>query len=278
MTATIDLEAEYNNRARVPEHPAHLAAWARDAAAYRIACGDRAILDIAYGEHPRQRLDLFLPEGGVGGAVVLFLHGGYWQALGKSSFSHMAAGANAHGITVAVAGYTLCPDISIAGIVDEVRAAVVAVAQRFGKPLTVYGHSAGGHLAAAMAATDWGKEAPGLGFDPVPAALPISGLFELEPLVPTSINEKLGLDLAEARRLSPIYWPPPKGKRIVAVAGGDESNEFLRQTRDLAERWSAAGVIARAVTVAGTNHFTVIGPLADPNADLTRGLAALAKA
>jgi arylformamidase len=278
MTATVDLEAEYNNRARVPEHPVHLAAWARDSAAYRVACGDRAILDIAYGEHPRQRFDLFLPESGVGDAVALFLHGGYWQALGKSSFSHMAAGANAHGVTVAVTGYTLCPDISVAGIVDEVRAAVLAVAARFGRPVTVYGHSAGGHLAAAMVATDWEREAPDLDFDPVPAALPISGLFELESLVPTSINQKLGLDLAEARRLSPIYWPPPKGKRIVAVVGADESSEYLRQTRDLAERWGAAGAITRAVTVSDANHFTVIGPLADPNTDLTRGLVALAKA
>jgi arylformamidase len=277
MTTTLDLEAEYDNRARVPEHPVHLAAWARDAAAYRVAVGERAVLDVPYGERPRQRLDIFQPARGGGGPIALFLHGGYWQGLGKSSFSHMAAGPNALGLTVAVAGYTLCPEIAIGGIVEEARAAVLDLARRFERPILVYGHSAGGHLAAAMVATDWAAAAPTLGFDPVLAALPVSGVFDLGPLVPTSINGKLGLDAEEARRQSPLYWTAPRRKRVVAVVGGDESSEFLRQTRDFVERWGAGGAIARAVEIAGANHFTVIAPFADPDSDLTRGLAALAK-
>jgi len=277
MDVSLDLQAEYDNRARVPEHPAFLEAWARDAARYRLEAGVHALLDIAYGARERAKLDLFVPEGAGEGPVALFVHGGYWQALGKSSFSHIAAGAVAHGITVAVAGYTLCPDVGIGDIVDEIDQAVLFLARRFGRPLVVYGHSAGGHLAVTAAAADWRAKAPDLPFDPVAAALPVSGLFDLVPLTQTSVNDKLRLDEATAERLSPVRWPAPRGKRIVAVVGGAESGEYLRQTRDLVARWGEGGAHTREVVVPGAHHFDVIGPFADPASDLTRGLVALAK-
>lgn len=273
----LDLEAEYDNRARVPEHPQHLANWERDAAAFRFAAATRALFNVAYGRKRRQRFDLFRPVEGRGGPVAMFLHGGYWQALDRNSFSHMAAGANAHGVTVAVVGYTLCPETTVAGIVEEARSAVAAIAKRMHSPVTVFGHSAGGHLAAAMLASDWSALTAELGFEPVTAALPVSGLFDLEPLVPTKVNDKLKLDRDEARRLSPLAWDPPRGKRIVAVVGAAESSEYLRQTHTLVERWGAAGVAARAVEIPDANHFSVLEPFADPNSDLTRGLVALAR-
>jgi arylformamidase len=274
----VDYEAEYDNRGRVPEHPAILAGWARDAAAYRALRGERAELDLGYGHGERQKLDLFHPDDEAADApLVLFIHGGYWQALDKASFSHIAAGAVAHGAVVAVMGYTLCPATTVEGIVDEARAAASLLVRRFGRPVTAAGHSAGGHLAAALLASDWSGLAGELGGAPVPAAMPISGLFDLVPLVATSVNAKLGLDEAEARRLSPIGWPAPAGARLVAVVGGDESSEYLRQTRELARRWGEAGVAARAVELPGANHFTVIAPLADRDSDLTRGLLALAR-
>jgi arylformamidase len=274
----VDFEAEYDNRGRVPEHPAILAGWARDAAAFRAERGERAELDIAYGPGERQRLDLFHPdEASADAPPILFIHGGYWQALDKASFSHMASGAVAHGAAVAVMGYTLCPATTVAAIVDEARAAATLLARRFARAVTVAGHSAGGHLAAALLASDWAALRGELGFAPVAAGMPISGLFDLVPLIRTTVNAKLGLDEAEARRLSPMEWAAPAGARLVAVVGGEESSEYLRQTRELVRRWGEAGVAARAVELPGANHFTVIGPLADRDSDLTRGLIALAR-
>jgi len=258
------MEIEYLSPAMMRDFRPSIDSWARDAAAYRAAMGARAELDVPYGGAPRQRLDLFQAAGGAGGPVALYIHGGYWQTMDKSFSSHVARGANERGVTVAIAGYTLCPETTISGIIEELRAAVAFVSSRFGKPVTVYGHSAGGHLSACM-----------LAMDTVSAALPISGIFDLEPLVSTSLNKALGLDIAEARRLSPLFWDLPADKPVVAYVGGDESSEFLRQTRSLCARFCAFN--ARGVEVAGAGHFSVIGPLADPESAITRDLVQLAE-
>src|SRR5580765_6613863 len=112
--AEIDLEAEYDTRAMVPEHPEILAGWARDAEAYRAELGARAELGLVYGVSPRQTVDLFAPM--VEGPLALFIHGGWWRTFDPSWFSHMARGLNARGVTVALAGYDLCPQVSIAAI------------------------------------------------------------------------------------------------------------------------------------------------------------------
>jgi arylformamidase len=275
-SGTPDLNAEYAGPAMAQEHRRIIDIWDRDAAAYRAAARARAQLDLVYGTAPRQRIDLFPPEIGASGPVALFIHGGYWQTMSKASFSHMARGANAHGVTVAVAQHTLCPDVTLSRVVDEVRAAVAFVVRRFGKPVTVCGHSAGGHLAACMLATNWRMIDPAFGAGTVRAGLPISGIFELEPLVSTTLNKRLRLDAAEARRLSPASWRPPAGKTMVAYVGGDESSEFLRQTRAMVAKWAAAGVDASAVEVAGQSHFSVISALAEPESAMTRDLVRLA--
>jgi len=266
----LDLEAEYNNRARVPEHPVHIAGWQRDSAAYRESA--RCELDLAYGHGERHRLDLFHPPGGdAGGPVVLYIHGGYWQSLDKSTSSHLARGANERGLTVAIPSYTLAPAASLAAIVSEIEAAADFVMQRTGRPLVVSGHSAGGHLTACLMARSGGLQFP------VRVAMPISGLFDLPPLVTTSINRALGLSIEEAHRLSPLEWDPPAGGRLVAVVGGAESDEFLRQSRAIADRWGEAGVATRYHEVPGANHFDVIAGLADPSdplVDLIMDLAA----
>lgn len=271
------MESEYLSPAMMRDFRASVEAWARDAQAYRDAVGAQAELDVAYGSAPRQRLDIFSAPVGAGGPVALFVHGGYWQYMDKSSFSHLCRGANAHGVTVAVAGYTLCPEATLGGIVEEIRAAVAFVARRLGAPITVFGHSAGGHLTACMLATDWPSFDPVLDARTVAAGMPISGIFDLEPLLSTSLNRNLRLDTAEARRLSPISWSAPAGSALIACVGGDESSEFLRQTRDLVARWGAAGVSAAAVEVPGAGHFGVIAPLADPESAMTRDLVSLTR-
>ncbi|HEX2554137.1 MAG TPA: alpha/beta hydrolase [Microvirga sp.] len=268
----MDYEAEYNNRARVPEHPGIIRTWVRDAAAYREAARAR-FSTLPYGASERQAIDLFEPDEPRGG-TVLFVHGGYWQALERSAFSHLARGLNAHGIAVALPGYDLSPAVRVGDIVDQVRAACRALAGR--GPLVVAGHSAGGHLAACMLATDWAALGAPAGL--VPAAYAISGLFDLKPLVSTSVNTALGMDEAEAGRLSPLLWTPPAGTRLDAVVGGDESKEYLRQSRVIAERWGAAGVATRYEAIPGANHFTMIAPLANPDSAMTRRVADLVRA
>lgn len=278
----IDYEAEYNNRVLVPEHPAIIAGWARDAAAYRDAAGDR-FSTIPYGPGERCAIDLFAPKTESGGAIVVFIHGGYWQGLDRSSFSHMARGLNAHGISVAVPGYDLCPNVRMGEIVDQSRAACRRLGQDGGRlgqdggRLVVSGHSAGGHLAACMLATDWRALDPALPDKLVAAAYAISGLFELKPLIPTSINEALGLDEPEAERLSPISWTPPRGRIMDAVVGADETDEFQRQSRAIVERWGKSGVATRFEAIPRANHFTVVAPLANPDSGMVKRLADFAR-
>lgn len=252
----LDLEAEYNNRARVPDHPVHIAGWQRDAAAYRETA--RSELDLAYGPGERHRLDLFYPgDGDNNRPIVMFIHGGYWQAFDKSSSSHLARGANMRGLTVAVPSYTLAPAATLADIIAEIEMAADFIMERTGRPIVAAGHSAGGHLAACLMARPMPQRA-------IRAAMPISGLFDLPPLVGTSINRALGLTSEEAHRLSPLDWTPPSSGHLVAVVGGAESSEFLRQSRAIVEKWGQAGVTTRYHEVPGAHHFDVIAGLADP--------------
>ena len=257
--AGIDYEAEYNNRARVPENPALIAGWARDAAAYRAQHIPRSI---SYGPGARRVIDYFPGDGK--GPIVVFIHGGYWQALDNSLFSHLACGLNAHGIGVAIPSYNLCPDVTIDEIIGEMRMASLELA-RLTQPLVISGHSAGGHLAACLLATDWPAFDASLPANLVIAAYAISGLFDLGPLVDTSINRAMRLDQATARAASPLFWQPPARGSLDAVVGENESAEFFRQSRTIVDRWAKAGVATRFGTVPGANHFTAIAPLTDPN-------------
>jgi arylformamidase len=272
LNADVDYEVEYNNRARVPENPAIMAGWARDAQAYRAAHQSRLKV-MAYGPGERHRIDLFSGDGA--GAIVVFIHGGYWQALDGSFFSHLAGGLNAHGIDVAVPSYDLCPNVSVADIVEQMRTATRELA-KLGRPLVMSGHSAGGHLAACLLATDWRAIDGSLPKDLVTAAYAISGLFDLRPLVPTSINTALKLDDASAKAASPLFWKPPVRGSLDAVVGDNESAEYFRQSRIIVDAWGAAGLAARLGTVPDANHFTAIAPLADPNSPMTLRLKQLA--
>jgi arylformamidase len=270
--AAPDYEAEYNNRARVPEHPALIDGWARDAAAYREEARSRH-RRLPYGDGERLVIDLFDAEAPRISPTVVFIHGGYWQGLHPSFFSHLARGLNARGLTVAIPGYDLCPQVRVGDIVDQMRQACAALAGQ--GPLVAAGHSAGGHLAACLLATDW--HGLGLPADLVGSAYAISGLFDLEPLLATQVNAALRMTGPEARRLSPIAWTPPAGRTFDAVVGAQESSEYLRQSREMVERWGRAGVAAHYEEVPGANHFTVIAPLSEPNSAMTRRIAELAQ-
>lgn len=277
QTATSpDYETEYNNRARVPEHPGIIAGWQADAAAYRETAPSE--LGVRYGEGERQCYDLFKPQESRGDAVVMFIHGGYWQALDRSFFSHMARGLNARGLPVAIVGYDLCPQVELCHIVWEIQQAAAALWRRYRRPIVASGHSAGGHLAACALATNWSHVGEDLPERVVPAAYGISGLYNLKPLTETSINVPLKLDMASAERESPLFWPAPSPLTMDAVVGGAESAEYHKQSRRIVDVWGLEGVQTRYEEVAGANHFTVIAGLAEAEDPMTRRIAELAGA
>ena len=264
--AAIDLEAEYNNRALVPDHPAVMAKWRERAQAARAA---HPFETVAYGPGEREAMDLF--EAGPDAPVAMFIHGGYWQALDRSWFSGVAPALLEHGISVAIPSYDLCPAVSLSVIVGQMRAAADLLRARTGKRPMVFGHSAGGHMAACL-----------LSEGRASAALAISGVFDLAPLIPTSLNVALGLEPLRAAALSPIHWPAPNGGApggtvLDCIVGGDESPEFLRQSRDMAAVWAAKGADTRFVALEELNHFTVLDPLFDAGSGLVGRVAELAK-
>ena len=271
MNAGVDYEVEYNNRARVPENPSLIAGWARDAAAYREQHAPRSI---PYGPGARNRIDFF--PGDDKGQIVVFIHGGYWQALDSSFFSHLAGGLNAHGISVAIPSYDLCPDVSVDDIIRQMRTASAELA-RLGRRLVISGHSAGGHLAACMLATDWPAFDASIPEDLVIAAYAISGLFDLGPLVETSINHALRLDHAAARAASPLFWNAPLRGSLDAVVGENESSEYFRQSKSIVDAWGATGLATRFGTIVNANHFTAIAALANPDSEMVARLRELAR-
>ena len=270
----VDYEVEYNNRARVPEHPQIFARWEREGAAYRAAASGTE-LGLSFGPSPRQKLDIF--PAGDGAPLALFIHGGWWRSLDPALFSQSAAGPNKHGVTVAVAGYDFCPQVSIAQIVEQMRAACLFLWRKRKQRIFVYGHSAGGHLAACLVATDWKTLAPDAPADLVPAGYAISGVFDLAPLAQISVNADLKLDAKSAHDLSPLYWPVPAGRVFDAVVGGLESSEFLRQSHAIVDAWRQGTALTRYEEIANANHFTVVDPLADPNSAMTRRVVELAR-
>jgi arylformamidase len=272
---SIDYEVEYDNRARVPEHPEIFARWQREAAAYR-ASAHNVKLGISYGPSLRRTIDTFPAKDDDHAPLAVFIHGGWWRSLEPSMFSQLAAGPNARGITVAVVGYDLCPHVSIADIIEQIRTACLFLWRKRRQRIVIYGHSAGGHLAACMVAQDWKAFASDAPADLVPAAYAISGVFDLLPLVHVSQNQDLRLDEAEARRISPLHWDVPAGRSLDAVVGALESSEFLRQSKSIVEAWRRAQALTRYEEIAGANHFTVIDPLSDPNSAMTARVAAMA--
>ena len=263
---TLEPESEYNNRARVPDHPATMQRWREAAEAARAAHPPQTI---PYGTGEREVMDIF--SAGDDAPVAVFLHGGYWQALDKDCFSGLAPALLRHGVGLAVPSYDLAPAVRLGRILSQVRAAVETIRARTGRRPVVFGHSAGGHMAACM-----------LSEGRASAAVAISGVFDLAPLLPTSLNAALRLDETEAAALSPIHWPVPNGSTpggtsLDCVVGGDESPEFLRQSRDMAEHWGGRGVETRYEALPGLNHFTVLDPLFDAQSALVRRIVALAK-
>ena len=271
------VERGYNNRAAVPDHPVWLAKYPELSAAARGRY--RHKLNLRYGPGPLETLDLFLPDGALRGTFV-FIHGGYWRALDKSDFHFVAGPLLEQGIAVAVANYDLCPAVSIGKIVDECRRMMVWIAKvgpRHGTTadnVVVGGHSAGGHLAAMMFATDW--DALGLAEDPFVGGITLSGVHDLKPLVLSSYNSDLRLTNAEAARISPVNHVSLSQAPLLIAVGGAETSEFLRQSQLLWDAWpDNARPAAGPLFLAGKHHFSVVVDYTDPESELIRATLAL---
>ena len=287
MSVDPHIDKEYDNRARVPEHPVHIARWQADARAYReeTAASGQSLLGLSYGPHLRQTMDLFGPaakaDQGAGGPILLFIHGGYWRGLDPSFFSHLAKGANAHGVTVAIPGYRLCPEVGIGDIIEDVRSAARFLYARSGRRMAVAGHSAGGHLTACLLGTDWQACDASLPADLTTKGFSISGLFDLLPMMQTVMNADFTLDAPEAKCVSPALWTLPAGvaNQLVmdAVVGGDESDEYFRQSALIADVWGKQGATVSWSKHPNTNHFTILAPMAEPDSAMTARLVELAQ-
>lgn len=270
------LDAQYDNRARVADHAVYIESWRRRSAeARRYLSID---MDLAYGDDPRQRLDFF-PAPQRDAPVLAFIHGGYWQALDKSQFSHIAPLFVAAGIGVAVLGYRLAPAQRMTAIASDIRAALAFLYRELpslgGDPARIHlaGHSAGGHLAALAAQTDWPALSPDLPAGLVRGACSISGLYDLEPIRRSYLNDTLALDAAEVAALSPMAHLPARasGPLFLAV-GGAESAEYHRQQADYTARLRAARHPVQAVILEGRHHFSAADALAEPDSPLFEGV------
>ncbi|MCX7354044.1 MAG: alpha/beta hydrolase [Alphaproteobacteria bacterium] len=268
------LDAQYNCRAMVPEHPRHIEGWAHDSEAVRTAHPD-ARLDLAYGSGERERLDFFPAQPGA--PLHLFIHGGYWRALDKANFSYPAAAFASAGVAYAAINYPLAPRASVDVIVASVRRALAWLIGHAGElgvdpaGISLSGHSAGGHL-TAMALAD-----PALPRGAVRGAVPISGLYDLEPIRLSYLNGELGLDAAAARRNSPIHAAPSVRCPVLLAVGGRESPEFHRQQASFADAWRGQCAGMETMISAGDDHFSIVGHLGDPGSALFRAVARLAR-
>lgn len=269
------LDVQYNNRARIPEHPQIFERWAR--ASERVCAGMTTLLDVAYGEGPNETLDVF-PAAQRGSPVFVFIHGGWWRSLDKSDHSFLAASLVAAGAMVVLPNYALCPGtdeqpVSVETITLQMVRALSWVYRNAalygGRPgrIVVAGHSAGAHLAAMLLCCDWHEVAGDLPARVVHSALAISGVYDLEPVRQTPfLQGDLRLTPEAVDKLSPAYFRKPPG-RLLAAVGAQESEEFLRQNALIQQAWGA-GTVPVCETIPGTNHLTVLHDLADPGGRL----------
>lgn len=262
------LEREYNNRAAVPEHPVFLQSWVEQSEAYRSTA--YSLLDVSYGDSVRQHLDIF-PAANSVAPVHVFIHGGYWQALDSKSFSFVAEHFNRQGECAVIVNYDLCPQVSIADIITQIRRALCWIIDNIGQyggdpgKIQVTGHSAGGHLLATLLSGDWhGQDKPEFVDErgkPVLRRLnSLSGLFDLRPLVHTSVNVALQLNKQSAEYCSPLLDRPDEISNqfeLTLYVGERESPSYHRQSTDLASKWGSRVPIT-VCEIPATHHFSIV--------------------
>jgi arylformamidase len=261
------LDAAYNNTAAVADSPDWLARWEKLSAVVRS--GPRARRDIVYASRPRARFDYFA-SGALKPPLFVFIHGGYWQRNDKNMFAFVAEGPRAHDIDVALLGYTLAPQARLTDIVAEIRRALTVLCERaddlgFDRDrLFVGGWSAGGHLTAIV------SDHPAFR-----GGIPISGIFDLEPIALNYLNEKLALDESEIATLSPLRVLRERAPPLRMFVGGDELPELKRQSAIYAETARERGLPVALTVLPGRHHYSILDELAQPGGAIARALVQL---
>ncbi len=271
------LDAQYNNRLRWPDYKEHFANWRKwsEESCAKLPCHR----DLAFGPGPMEKLDI-LPAEKQNAAIVVFIHGGYWYSLDKADYSYVAEGLRPHGIITAVNNFGLAPDTSMDEIVRQNRAALAWLwrnARTYGAdPDRIYvcGHSAGGHLAVMLLATDWPAFEPGLPKDLVKGACSIGGLFDMEAIRLSYLNKTLKMSEEEARRNEPLSQAYPVKAPLSLVVAIDETPEYHRQSEAMAKLWKGLGYPVDLLVPPGVNHFDVVNQLRDPNCELVKVMLA----
>lgn len=269
------LDREYNNRKKVP-NAAEVIGWytsSSEATRRELDCR----LDVPYGAHLGETLDIFPAAASIPAPIQVFIHGGYWHLLDKRDFSYVARGFVPAGAAVVVINYALIPTVDMDELVRQCRAAVAWVyrnAPSFGgnpARLFISGHSAGGHLVAMLRATDW-RAFAGLPADTVAGGCGISGLYDLEPIRLCYLNDVLKLKPEDARRNSPVLLHPIGAGPLLLAVGETEGAEYHRQTNELAEWWRTRGLWCDVMDMAGHDHFSIAAQLGDPASELSRAI------
>lgn len=264
------IDAEYDMSLVIGDPSEYFAFYINESAAARERLAGE--LDVPFGPTIEETLDIF-PAANPAAPIVVFIHGGYWRRLSAKEFSYVANGLVARGITTVVTNYALCPKVSLPEITRQARAAIAWLRTTghayHGDRDRIYvaGHSAGGHLTARVLCTDWAGDYA-LPADLVKGAYAISGLYDLQPLRYAFVQPSLQLNADIIQRESPALNLPSAAAPLIAEVGGEESNEFRRQSADYIDRWKAAGLAGTYREQPGRNHFNVIYDFNDPDSEL----------
>ena len=272
----VELDREYSPSSCIDDINVYLDEYVRLSADARAVADGRCELDLRYGEGAKETLDLFLPVGEVAGTLHVYIHGGYWQLLSKNESSFAAPMFQQQGSHFAAINYTLAPQQTLTGIVEECRRSIAWLCRRAGhygydsRRIFVSGSSAGAHLCMMMLQTDW--TAYGLPRDTIAGVCAVSGIYDLEPVQMTYVNDKVGMDVEEARANSPLRTSLRNRCPVIFAYGDNETAEFKRQTDAYRDKLREEGWHVEFAEIEGKNHFDVIVDLADVESWLARSV------
>lgn len=266
------LDREYNNQAKIPDYQAYVEYCRRESEAARA--GLPCYLDVPYDPASGQSLDIFPVPGAVRRPVEVYFHGGYWRRLDKSDFSYVAHGFGGSGIVSVIVNYSLIPSVSMAELIRQCAQAVAWVSQNIAKyggdPNSIFlsGHSAGGHIVAAILSSNWGDVGPAMDPSGIKGATVISGIYDLAPVRNCFLQDTLQLTEAEVEQFSPVLHRPQVACPVLIAVGGAEGPEYARQSKELAAAWHGFAAAPEVVSIHGENHFSIRDQLGDANSDM----------
>ena len=257
------LNDQYNNRLHVPDFAGYFERWER--LSRKTEKEHYVLKDILYGTHPKESFDIF-PSEKPDSKTIIFIHGGYWHLLDKTLFHFIAAAFLVRGVTTVFLNYPLAPENSISQIVLSCSNAIRWLHEnikRFnGSPtqLHVMGHSAGGHLASMLAVDE--------DLNYLKSIISLSGLFSLEPLMLSNLNQVLGMDKETVMRNSPVLLEPRYICPLLLATGTDETDEFKNQSTDMYESWKNKHSCLTLLNVEGKNHYSILDAVIETGSSL----------